>query len=154
MSSGASQFLSTDSNSIGNAECSDESRRLEHGDFLANLPGVQELGNVPEVGGFWARADTAQVDLDLAIQAQAFLPVLRPRLGIPVLLSSQPAIPPPPVPASPGAPGLALAWRHGSATVLVPWGTLPMGAPSHRQATAKPPPSHQQATSKPEGRGH
>ena len=96
-------------------------------------------------GGCWARADTAQVDLDLAIQAQAFLPVLRPRLGIPVVLSSQPAIPPPAVPAPPGTPGLALAWRCGSATVWVPWAPTPMGTTSHRQATAKPPPSHQQA---------
>ena len=146
---GASQFLSTDSNSIGNSELSDESRRLEPGDFLTNLQGVPKPGNVPEVGGCWARADTAQVDLDLAIQAQAFLPVLRPRLGIPVVLSSQPAIPPPPVPANPGTPGLALAWRCGSATVWVPWAPTPMGTTSHRQATAKPPPSHQQATAQP-----
>jgi hypothetical protein len=135
---GASQFLSTDSNSRGNAECSDESPRLEPGDFLATLQGVPKPGNVPEAGGCRARADTAQVELDLAIQAQAFLPVLRPRLGIPVVLSSQPAIPPPPVPARPGTPGWALAWRHGSATVLFPWGALPMGTTSHRQATNKP----------------
>ena len=135
---GASQFLSTDSNSRGNAECSDESPRLEPGDFLATLQGVPKPGNVPEAGGCRARADTAQVELDLAIQAQAFLPLLRPRLGIPVVLSSQPAIPPPPVPARPGTPGLALARRCGSATVAVPLGALPMGTTSHRLATGKP----------------
>ena len=97
------------------------------------------------MGCCWARANTAEVDLDWAIQVQAFLPVLRPRLGIPVVLSSQPAIPPPPVPASHGTPGLAVAWRCGSATVAVPWGALPMGTTSHRLATGKPRPSHQQA---------
>jgi len=143
---GASQFLSTDSYSIGNSEFPDESRRLEHGDFLANLQGVQKPGNVPELGGCWARADTTEVHLDPAIQAQAFLPVLRPRLGIPVVLSSQPAIPPPAVPASHGTPGLAVAWRHGGATVWVPWAPTPTWG---QQAPAKPPPSHQRATSKP-----
>ena len=97
------------------------------------------------MGGCWARAVTAEVDLDLAIQAQAFPPVLRPRLWIPVVLSSQPDIPPPPVPASPGTPGLALRWRHGSATVLVPWAAIHMGPTSHRQATTKPPASQQPA---------
>jgi len=43
----------------------------------------------------------------------------------------------PPTPARPGSPGLALPWRHGSATVVVPWGALPMVAPSHRQASSQ-----------------
>ena len=137
---GASQFLSTDSNSRGNAECSDESPRLEPGDFLATLQGVPKPGNVPEAGGCRARADTAQVELDLAIQAQAFLPVLRPRLGIPVVLSSQPAIPLPPVPAPAPLAGrqrggtvVLRCWSHGERS---PWG---------QPATAKPPTSQSPA---------
>ena len=75
----------------------------------------------------------------------AALPIAHLAWGLAATKVGQAAFPPPPAPARPGTLGLALRWRHGSATVLVPWAPTPMGTPSQRPATSKPPPSQQPA---------
>ena len=76
----------------------------------------------------------------------AALPIADLAWGLAATKVGQAAFPPPPAPARPGTPGLALRWRHGSATALVPWAPTPMGTTSHQQATAQQAPSHQQAS--------